>query len=187
MSKEENAKYLEEAINELNNAAQRGDMAAEKLLTAKKFADEGDFWGSSSKEWLYDLATAYYKGEGVGRDFEKAVYWYNVVYRSPTDINGIDKDAAYALGMCYLNGESVEQDFETAMRLMKTAADSDEYGGGDVTIAGNMNAMRMLGYMYRRGKGVDMDIQAAISWYKKAIAAGDNDARYNLACVYGCN
>ena len=144
MNKEENAKYLEEAINELNKAAEHGDAAAEKLLTAKKFADGGDFWGSSGKEWEYDLATAYYKGEGVKRDFERAVYWYNDVYRGPTDINGIDKDAAYNLAMCYLNGEGVEKDYEMAVRLMKAAAETDEYGGGDIKIIGNANAIKWL-------------------------------------------
>jgi len=81
-------------------------------------------------------------------------------------------------------------DIEKIMALAKEHYDKDEGGKAlplchQAADAGDINALRMIGNIYRNGKGVDMDIHAAISWYKKAIATGDNDARFNLACVYG--
>ncbi|MDC5294827.1 tetratricopeptide repeat protein [Acinetobacter baumannii] len=49
---------------------------------------------------------------------------------------------------------------------------------------GDPVAQYNLGLMYKKGvNGVNIDLEKAIYWYKKAIEQGD-DAKYNLAIIY---
>ena len=43
-------------------------------------------------------------------------------------------------------------------------------------MAGNVAAMKGVGFLYRTGKGVEQNDAHAFSWYKKAAEAGDTDA-----------
>ncbi|HCA5038924.1 TPA: sel1 repeat family protein [Acinetobacter baumannii] len=50
---------------------------------------------------------------------------------------------------------------------------------------GDSQAQYNLGLMYKKGvNGVNIDLEKAIYWYKKAIEQGDDDAKYNLAIIY---
>lgn len=49
---------------------------------------------------------------------------------------------------------------------------------------GHSAAMGKAAYFYKKGFGIDKDIDKAISLYKKAIAMGDAYAMYNLAQLY---
>lgn len=53
----------------------------------------------------------------------------------------------------------------------------------DAAARGDARAMRSLGLMHERGDGVPRDIEAAASWYRKAIAQGAESAQFNLAFV----
>ena len=46
---------------------------------------------------------------------------------------------------------------------------------------GDAMAQAYLGYMYETGKGVENDRPQAITWYRKAAAGGNEDAKKNLA------
>ncbi|MCB2106428.1 MAG: sel1 repeat family protein [Rhodobacteraceae bacterium] len=50
--------------------------------------------------------------------------------------------------------------------------------------AGNAEAQRNLGVMYRTGRGVDKDIAAAIDWYRKSADQGFADAQFQLGVIY---
>jgi len=70
----------------------------------------------------------------------------------------------------------------------------DAYKRGDYEVAfkefqalaneGNVRAQHTLGYMYEKGRGVDQDLLAAVSWYRRAADQGDALAQYNLAIMY---
>lgn len=46
---------------------------------------------------------------------------------------------------------------------------------------GDARAQRSLGLMHERGQGVPRDLQLATEWYRKAMAGGNEAARFNLA------
>jgi TPR repeat protein len=46
--------------------------------------------------------------------------------------------------------------------------------------AGSPESQRMLGWAYRKGKGVRKDLDQAVSWYKKAAENGDSGAKQAL-------
>lgn len=44
--------------------------------------------------------------------------------------------------------------------------------------------MCRLGHMYATGSGVPKDYKEALSWYKKAAAAGNSEAMYDIGRAY---
>jgi TPR repeat protein len=44
--------------------------------------------------------------------------------------------------------------------------------------------MNELGVCYVTGHGVDLDLTEAVAWFRKAAAAGDVQAQFNLGLVY---
>lgn len=50
--------------------------------------------------------------------------------------------------------------------------------------AGNADAQRLLGVMYRQGQGVAKDAERALYWTQQAVAQGDAPAQFNLANMY---
>ncbi len=65
----------------------------------------------------YNLAVMYQKGDGVEKDDEKALFWYEKAAEANLAI------AQYNLGMIYYAGEIVEKDDEKAKALWRKAAD----------------------------------------------------------------
>ena len=51
--------------------------------------------------------------------------------------------------------------------------------------AKNTNAQNNLGVMYEMGRGVPRDPVQALYYYKQALAAGENDARADVARLEG--
>ena len=64
------------------------------------------------------LGLRYYNGEGVEKDFSKAVEWWS----KATEWVENDK-ARYYLGVCYENGEGVEKDMAKAIECYRKAAE----------------------------------------------------------------
>lgn len=50
--------------------------------------------------------------------------------------------------------------------------------------AGMVPAFRIVGQFYQNGDGVNADEKAAISWYRRASANGDESAANNIACIW---
>jgi hypothetical protein len=50
--------------------------------------------------------------------------------------------------------------------------------------AGNAFAQGALGALYQRGRGVEMDVAAALSWFRKAADQGNSDAQGALGNMY---
>lgn len=113
------------------------------------------------------LGSLYMKGQGVERDFSKAVYWLQ---------KAADQDEAiaqYYLGASYLKGEGVEQDTSKAVQLFHESAEQ-----------GDALAQYQLGNMYLNGKGVEQKYFMAVHWFRKAAEQREAIAQYSLGMMY---
>jgi uncharacterized protein len=64
-------------------------------------------------------------------------------------------------------------DYATAMRLFRPLADE-----------GDASAQVVLGFMYKRGRGVPQDFAEAVRWYHLAADQGDASAQADLGFMY---
>ena len=109
---------------------------------------------------LFEQAMAYYNGDGVEQDYDKAVKLLNKAAKKGCN------DARLQLGVLYYTGEIVEQDYDEAEKLFRKAADD-----GDATAQYNM------GVLYENGNGVKQSEKNARKWYKKAAEQGNEQAQ----------
>lgn len=110
---------------------------------------------------MYELGWIYFGSHDIpGRhlqDYAKAAMWFQ---------RAADLDYAPAitqLGVMYGSDGSEgvpEDDVKAAQLYLKAAHMGDAY------------AMNHLGYVYSHGKGVPKDMNKAVFWWKKAVAAG---------------
>ena len=105
----------------------------------------------------------YRNGEGVERDYAKAVEWYE------KSAEGGDTVAMICLGDLYENGGyGVEQDYEKAEEWYRKGAERYR----KTAEAGSDSAMASLGECYIDGKGVTADSEEALRWFTKSLEAG---------------
>ncbi|MFY9398624.1 MAG: tetratricopeptide repeat protein [Desulfomonilia bacterium] len=74
----------------------------------------------------YNLGVIYYHGEGVTRDFEEALSWFQKAAEQD------DADAQYNLGFMYGRGEGVKKDQTLSMQWFKRAADQGHQGAREI-------------------------------------------------------
>ena len=115
----------------------------------------------------YNLASCYYRGDGVLKNFPDAVRLYRIAAEMGHAL------AQYMLGQCLQCGEGVPYNPVEAFKWMKHAAD-----------AGQADAQRTVGYALRNGLGVPEDKAAGIVYYRRAAHQGDATAMYNLGLCY---
>lgn len=114
-----------------------------------------------------DLGYCYYSGDGVVKDFKKALEWFQ---------KAADNGSVYGqfrMGWAYSQGEGVDKDLKLAVSWYRKAADN-----------GNAAAMNNLAVCYARGEGVQQDLNEAFKLYDKASAKGNLLATINLASMY---
>jgi uncharacterized protein len=134
--------------------AQVATMSARELAETQLLAE----WVGSPPD-QYKLGNVYYRGEGVPRDYMKAVKWY----RKAAD-QGMP-EAQYMMGMVYDRGEGLPQDFAEAVAWYRKAADQ-----------GYVAAQFELGNKYASGEGVPQNFAEAYVWFSLAAAAGHETA-----------
>ncbi len=116
-------------------------------------------------EWVglvdeqYALATAYYKGEHVQRDYAEAFKWYHKAADQGHVIS------QYRLGVMYDNGEGVPKDNDKAITWYRKAAEQ-----------GHVSGQYKLGNKYARGKGVPQNYAEAYVWFNLSAASGHEEA-----------
>lgn len=168
------------AIEEWTPLAEKGDVASQLLL-----------------------ATIYYHGEGVDRNYTKALKWaklaghYGIV------------EAQFLVGSIYENGYGVAQDHEKALKWFKLAAEQGyEEAQYNVGIAfrdahgtpkddqkavkwlrlsadqGYANAQDDLGLMFASGQGVNKDFSEAVKWMELSAKQEYPSAQHNLGVSY---
>jgi TPR repeat protein len=96
----------------------------------------------------YQLGQMYDYGQGVDRNIDKAVYWYE---RASAAGN---KQAQHSLGIIYIVGRGLNPDYDIAIQWLKKSAEQ-----------GYIPAYSELGWAYlKRGKNFS-DLCNAIYWY----------------------
>ncbi len=99
------------------------------------------------------LASMYYKGQGVSRDYDQACAWY----RKAADQG--DALAQSNLGYLYAMGQGVRQDYREAAAWYWRAA-----------IQGDAVAQYRLGVLFEKGQGVAQSEVQALTYYILAAA-----------------
>ncbi len=84
-----------------------------------------------------------------------------------------DTEAAYYLGWMYHEGKGLQADDLKAVQWWETAAQED-----------HIEALMALGLLYQKGGvKVDADTDRAVEYFLLAAAAGEEDARLNIAAL----
>ncbi len=110
-----------------------------------------------------DLGVKYELGQGVPKDYDKALRWY----RKSAD-QGFAR-GYYNVGALHYNGYGVPPNEAEAAIWMKKAADK-----------GYAKAQSTMGYFYESAKGVPRDFSQARIYYAKAAAQGEVEAKKAL-------
>ncbi|KAJ3120468.1 hypothetical protein HK098_004582 [Nowakowskiella sp. JEL0407] len=120
------------------------------------------------------LGKLYLQGYGVAKNQVRAVDCFMKAFRGEGREDGKgDMMAGFYLGMCYMNGEGVDKDYAVAMEWFKRGE-----------LQGNPDSVCAIGEMYEQGLGVPVDINTAVSYYKRSIGMGSINGKYNLAMCY---
>jgi TPR repeat protein len=71
---------------------------------------------------------------------------------------------------------------KSRIKMLKTVEELiEEYSAFQ---RGDAKPQKILGHMYRWGRGVPQDFAAAMNWYRKAAEQGNADAQYDLGDIY---
>lgn len=121
----------------------------ESVKWTQKAAEQGH------EQAQYNLAIAYFNGEGVTKSEEKAVEWFR---KAAEQGNGM---AQFYLGLAYDKGDGVEENGEEAFKWYKKAAEQ-----------GIREGQCYLAICYFNGKGVAKNPAEGIKWVKKSAEQG---------------
>lgn len=122
-------------------------------LERKNLATQGNLTAQ------YELALMYQLGEGIKKDTEEAIEWYEKSAKQ----GHIKSQVNLGLILCTI---SVYSNHVKAMRWFKKAAEQ-----------GNVDAYYYLGKMYQHGHGEKQDLKQAENYYIKAIENGDDEMK----------
>ncbi len=137
------------------------------ILSLPAFGNGNDSWENDYIELLLErvetgdkvsqflLGKAYYEGQGVEKNYETALQWFNKSAEQNYP------NALFSLGMMYDDGLGTKQDYKAAFSAYRKAADY-----------GHTMAQYYLGLMYRDGHGVEQDHLLALQWLQKAEENG---------------
>ena len=114
----------------------------------------------NNAEALDRVGGAYLHGAGVKQDFAMAAAYY----KKSIIADGYP-DALLDLGLAYLKGEGVPKDENHGVSLMLRAAKQ-----------GNAAAQYNMGYIYRAGVVVDVDMEESLRWYHLSADQGYEQA-----------
>lgn len=131
----------------------------------EKTAFEYYLLGQSYEDCQYEVANAYYFGNGVKQDRQEAFNRYKKIDHL--------SNAQMMLGQCYYFGEGCTKDYKLAFHYFEKAAKS-----------GDSNAQGNLAHMYYAGEGVEINNERVYHWATKA-AMGEVAMGYHyLAALY---
>ncbi len=137
----------------------------EKYIAAitlmRKLAEQGEV------EAQLNLASFYMYGNGVEKNIEESIYWYEKAAEQG------DVEAQRILGDLYFWAEEVKQDYEKAVYWLKKAAKQ-----------GDAFSQNELAYLYKKGLGVDQSFIKAWILYTASAIQGDVDSQFELGQFY---
>lgn len=121
----------------------------------------------NDSEAMVELATCYYYGYGIEKDYSKCFY-YDKMAANRGNANG-----KATLAYNYLRGIGTVKNYALALDLLKQSVND-----------GCPKAYRFLGYCYENGTGVEKDEVRAAELYAKAAEMGDCEAERYLGVCY---
>ena len=130
-------------------------------MTDLEKCQDGDF------KICAELGKAYYYGNGVTKDINKAIQLYEKACDGGEVLRCSD------LGYAYNKGEEVTKDFNKAAHFYQKACDGGVMGG-----------CFNLSLAYKTGKGVTKDFNKAVQLYQKACDGGEMKGCLNLGSIY---
>ncbi len=110
----------------------------------------------------FNLGLMYENGQGIPKDYAKAVKWYLKAARQGS------ARAQVSAGHMYNSGRGVAKDYAKAVEWNRKAATQ-----------GSAMAQNSLGGSYSNGKGVTQDYVQAHMWFSLAAAQGNKTAGKN--------
>ncbi len=199
----------EEALKLAEYAASKGDLAAQNVLSEilnylnRTLDDEGqsksvfekllNLARRGNRQAQYYVGHCYRKGRGVEESKGEAFKWFLRAAKQD------DGDAQYFLASCYEKGEGTDRDSVKAVIWYAKAAEKGnghaKYRLGELISRGQDLAVVFyfqaaydgvdvakykLGYCYEFGKGIEVDLNKALKWYKEAADdknAADDDVK----------
>lgn len=154
---------------------------------------------------IFDVAMAYFIGENVEEDNDKAFSLFCKVIALEPNFT----DVYSRLGRCYENGWGTQQDFEKAIEMFTKGTQLNSsachyylalaYEKGEgvprdeqkaihhhriASELGDADSMVELGDRYRRGIGLEKDDTVATEYYRKAADLNNANGFYELAKAY---
>jgi TPR repeat protein len=142
-------------------SAQQAKTDGKQFEELKAKAEAGD------ADSEYQLGFRYSNGDGVPKDFSKAVKWL----RKAADQSNVQAETA--LGYCYATGQGVAKEQTEAAKWYRKAAEQN-FAPAEFN----------LGNCYANGQGVAKDDKEAVKWYRKAAEQNFAQAQISLALSY---
>jgi TPR repeat protein len=142
-------------------SAQQAETDGKQFKEIKAKAEAGD------ADSEYQLGFRYYNGQGVPKDFPKALKWF----RQAAEQSNVQAETA--LGYCYATGQGVAKEQIEAAKWYRKAAEQN-FAPAEFN----------LGNCYVNGQGVAKDDAAAVKWYRKAAEQNFAQAQISLALSY---
>lgn len=195
----------EDAIKWYRKAADQGLALAQNAIAEslcieasglREIAVANEWWrraaenGNASAQ--YSVGRGYHTGRGLPKDRVEAVKWYRKAAGQGHQF------ALWYLGECYERGVGVPQDVVQSMKWYRQAAEQghkvarakvESLPPGFVETfraaeQGDAIAQSNVGFYFAKGMGVDKDVFAAATWFRKAADKGNFGAQFNLALFY---
>lgn len=133
------------------------------LESDRALAEQGDAAAQAR------LGAAYFRGDGVARDFQEALRWSRLA---------VEQDNAHGqavLAAAYNTGHGVAQDTERALYWARLAAEQ-----------GNAFGQAVLAILYMSGSGgLAQDYAEAVRWARLAAEQDNGDGQAVLGTLYG--
>lgn len=164
-------------------------------------------------EALVEVGNAYFKGNGVKRDLEKAAKWYyEAIQRGNEEVKenfysfyskqlekyakSGDAQAQYEVGYAHQKGDGVDRNIKTAAEWYMMAADQGHEQATDKFYSfyskmlektakdGDTRAQYETGNAYLSGNGVKKDNETAAEWLQKSMLQGHEAAKEKFYSFY---
>ena len=119
---------------------------------------------SGDVDSIIDIALAYTYGEEGEDNIDKSYYWFSRALEiEPENVRAIN-----GLGNCYYYGDGVAKDELKGVQLYRKAAEMDGMGG-----------------QYNLAKHLEKEKNPeCMEWFQKVSDAGDEDAPFDMACIF---
>lgn len=143
-------------------------------------SETGSF--DNNAKMQYCIGEVYYYGDGVSKDFSKALKWY----KKSADLGF--PDAQFSLGIMYENGEGVSENIKEAAKFYYLSAKQGNQNAREAIVnlaeLEDPNALYYLGDIYYNGYGVPKNFEKAFKWYEKAANMANTDAICCLGKIF---